>query len=101
MQCPGFPRLAFYNLQYVWYRTFFYLLISSANLECAEAQSAGRQMAGDHSGGVCTFCNREFKVPLNAMKRVADAQESLRLQFTAHKCKTGAPPGPASGEQHP
>jgi hypothetical protein len=50
--------------------------------------------------GVCTFCNREFKVPLNAMKRVADAQESLRLQFTAHKCKTGAP-GATAGEQHP
>ena len=38
--------------------------------------------------GVCTFCNREFKVPLTAMKRVADAQESLRLQFTEHKCKS-------------
>ena len=37
--------------------------------------------------GVCTFCNREFKVPLTAMNRVADAQESLRLQFTEHKCK--------------
>jgi hypothetical protein len=37
--------------------------------------------------GVCTFCNRQFKVPLTAMKRVADAQESLRLQFTEHKCK--------------
>jgi hypothetical protein len=37
--------------------------------------------------GVCTLCNRQFKVPLTAMKRVADAQESLRLQFTEHKCK--------------
>jgi hypothetical protein len=43
--------------------------------------------------GVCTFCNREFKVPLTAMNRVADAQESLRLQFTEHKCEgeTGSP----------
>jgi hypothetical protein len=37
--------------------------------------------------GVCTFCNRQFKVPLTAMKRVADAQENLRVQFTEHKCK--------------
>jgi hypothetical protein len=37
--------------------------------------------------GVCTVCNRQFKVPMTAMKRVADAQESLRLQFTEHKCK--------------
>ncbi len=28
---------------------------------------------------VCTFCNREFKVPMTALKRVADAQEALRL----------------------
>ena len=40
--------------------------------------------------GVCTLCNREFKVPLSAIKRVADSQESLRLQFAAHKCKSGA-----------
>lgn len=39
--------------------------------------------------GVCTLCNRELKVPVSAMKRVADAQESLRLQFAAHKCKSG------------
>jgi hypothetical protein len=37
--------------------------------------------------GVCTVCNREFTVPMAAMKRVADAQESLRKQFTEHKCK--------------
>ena len=37
--------------------------------------------------GVCTLCSREFKVPMTAMKRVADAQESLRLQFAKHKCK--------------
>ena len=37
--------------------------------------------------GVCTSCNRQFKVPLAALRRVADAQESLRLQFKEHKCK--------------
>jgi hypothetical protein len=37
--------------------------------------------------GVCTLCNREFKVHMNAMKRVADAQKSLRVQFGQHKCK--------------
>jgi len=37
--------------------------------------------------GVCTLCNREFKVPLTAMKRVADAQASLTAQFTEHECK--------------
>ena len=41
--------------------------------------------------GVCTLCNRQFKVPMTAMKRVADAQESLRVQFTEHKCKPESP----------
>jgi hypothetical protein len=36
---------------------------------------------------VCTFCNQEFKVPLAALKRVSDAQESLQRQFDQHKCK--------------
>jgi hypothetical protein len=36
--------------------------------------------------GVCTHCNREFKVPITALKRVGEAQESLRKQFTEHKC---------------
>lgn len=37
--------------------------------------------------GVCTFCDRLFNVPMSALKRVADAQESLRVQFTEHKCR--------------
>jgi hypothetical protein len=37
--------------------------------------------------GVCTLCNREFKVPVTAIKRVADAQESLKLQFDQHQCE--------------
>jgi hypothetical protein len=39
--------------------------------------------------GVCTLCNREFTVPVTAIKRVADAQESLKLQFDQHQCKQG------------
>jgi hypothetical protein len=35
---------------------------------------------------VCTYCNREFNVAMTTLKRVADAQESLRKQFTEHKC---------------
>ena len=37
--------------------------------------------------GICTVCNSQFEVPLTAIKRVADAQESLRFQFAEHKCK--------------
>ena len=37
-------------------------------------------------GGVCTLCNRELKIPLTAMNKVSDAQESLQLQFAQHKC---------------
>jgi len=36
---------------------------------------------------VCTSCNREFKVSLIDMKGVADAPESLRVQFAEHECK--------------
>jgi hypothetical protein len=37
--------------------------------------------------GVCTVCDLSFTVPLPAIKRVADAQESLRVQFAEQKCK--------------
>jgi hypothetical protein len=37
--------------------------------------------------GVCTYCSRTFKVPLDSLKRTADAQEGLRKQFADHKCK--------------
>lgn len=36
---------------------------------------------------VCTCCSRDFKVPLESLKRTAEAQESLRKQFAEHKCK--------------
>ena len=37
--------------------------------------------------GVCTFCSREFKVPMSALTRTADAQASLKEQFDRHKCE--------------
>jgi hypothetical protein len=36
---------------------------------------------------VCTLCDQEFKVPLTAIKRLVDAQESLERQFEQHQCK--------------
>jgi hypothetical protein len=36
---------------------------------------------------ICTLCNREFKVPLETLKRVGGAVENLKLQFTQHQCK--------------
>ena len=41
----------------------------------------------DATIAICTACNREFKVPLEALKRVADAQQNLTLQFERHQCK--------------
>jgi hypothetical protein len=38
---------------------------------------------------VCSLCHRQFRVPLNSMKQVGDAQESLRVQFAEHKCTPG------------
>jgi hypothetical protein len=35
---------------------------------------------------VCSQCGREFKVPLPLLKQAANAQESLRKQFTEHVC---------------
>jgi len=42
---------------------------------------------GTVPAGVCTFCERLFTVPLTALRKVGDAQKSLRVQFDAHKCK--------------
>ena len=36
---------------------------------------------------VCTSCDRQFTVPLAALKKVADAQQHLTLQFTQHDCQ--------------
>lgn len=36
---------------------------------------------------VCTLCNREFKVPIDVLKRVGGAVENLKLQFSQHHCK--------------
>jgi len=37
--------------------------------------------------GVCTSCAREFKVPMSALTRTADAQANLQEQFDRHKCE--------------
>jgi hypothetical protein len=34
---------------------------------------------------VCTLCNREFRVPLEVLKRVGGAVEHLKL-FAQHQC---------------
>jgi hypothetical protein len=39
------------------------------------------------AAAVCTFCDRLFTAPLESLKKVADAQSSLDLQFNEHKCK--------------
>jgi hypothetical protein len=36
---------------------------------------------------VCGSCNREFRVPLEVLKRVGGAVENLKLQFAQHQCK--------------
>lgn len=41
---------------------------------------------------VCTSCNREFKVPLAALKRLTEAQENLKLQFSGHECPPAVSP---------
>jgi hypothetical protein len=37
--------------------------------------------------GICTFCDRLFTVPLESLKKAADAEWNLDLQFKEHKCK--------------
>jgi hypothetical protein len=38
------------------------------------------------AAALCTQCGRNFKVPLASLKRLTEAQESLRKQFAEHKC---------------
>ena len=37
--------------------------------------------------GVCALCRREFKVPMSALRRTADAQAGLQEQFGSHECE--------------
>jgi len=36
---------------------------------------------------VCTLCSREFEVPMNALRKTAEAQASLQRKFDRHKCE--------------
>jgi len=36
--------------------------------------------------GLCTCCNRQFQAAMTELKKIADAQESLRRQFSEHNC---------------
>jgi hypothetical protein len=36
---------------------------------------------------VCTVCGREFRVPLEVLKRVGGSAENLKLQFAQHQCR--------------
>jgi hypothetical protein len=35
----------------------------------------------------CTACGKEFTAPLNALRRVMEAQANLQEQFDRHKCQ--------------
>lgn len=37
--------------------------------------------------GACAFCSQQFKVPLSALTKTADAQANMQEQFDRHKCK--------------
>jgi hypothetical protein len=50
--------------------------------------------------GVCTFCDRQLKVPMSALKNLGDARESLRVQFAEHTCNR-APAMTTQGESNP
>jgi hypothetical protein len=39
------------------------------------------------AAGVCTICSQEFKVPMSAVRRTANAQASLQEQFDRDKCE--------------
>jgi hypothetical protein len=39
---------------------------------------------------VCSVCNREFRVPLEILKRVGGAVENLKVQFAQHQCQNEA-----------
>jgi len=36
---------------------------------------------------VCTLCQREFRVPVALLKKVAEAQQFLTVQFAGHTCE--------------
>lgn len=36
---------------------------------------------------ICSACDRELKVPLTALNRVLEAQQSLQQQFDGHTCE--------------
>jgi hypothetical protein len=86
-------EVSFCDLQNVWYRRLLLPsdIVRPSGLTVAKRNLRVTKWLGTVPAvGICTSCNREFKVPLTAMKRVSDAQENLRIQFTGHKCIGGA-----------
>jgi hypothetical protein len=39
------------------------------------------------ANGVCELCGKEFKVPLPALTKTADAKANLQEQFDRHQCQ--------------
>ena len=37
--------------------------------------------------GACTYCSKEFTVPLTLLSKTTDAQANLQEQFDRHKCQ--------------
>jgi hypothetical protein len=48
-------------------------------------------MGGPHSRPLREVCGKQFKVPLSALAKTADAQANLQEQFGRHKCKKEDP----------
>ncbi len=42
----------------------------------------------------CSACQREFRVPLEYLKRVTSAQDYLQGQFQKHACESSTTPDP-------
>jgi hypothetical protein len=57
--------------------------VAKANLRVTKWLGSTPAAAG------CTGCNQQFKVPISALKRLAEAQQHLKLQFETHHCNTG------------
>jgi hypothetical protein len=38
---------------------------------------------------ICAACGREFRVPVESLKRLTESQESLERQFDRHQCDVG------------
>jgi hypothetical protein len=82
MACLGVSGSATHHIEH---SSDFRLIQGDATM-ATRALRVVKWLSSTPATGMCTACTKQFKVPMTALSKTKDAQESLQQQFDQHKC---------------